>query len=127
MVRYRVFDKRLGDIYDPEQVMGIDFDGQMVTLKNDRGYQFTRFFVEVLFLAGTGVEDCSREPREIFEQDFVLVSPLTEGDEPFYGTVVYADGAFLIENPTVEDAIVLFQEIRPITIVGNTYSSRGRK
>lgn len=127
MIRYRVFDRRLGRVHEPEQLMGIDFDRGMVTLKNDKGYQFTRFFVEVLLLAGTGVEDCSKEPREIFEQDFVLVSPLTEDEKPFYGTVVYADGAFIVENPTMEESMMLFEETRPITIIGNTYSQRGIK
>lgn len=118
MLKMRVFDTRRGETYEPEQVVNIDYERNMITLKNKKGYKLCRFLKEVKILLGSSIKDCSSKRMEIFEGDSVMIDAVHPEEKAFYGVVRFIDGMFLVDNDIIEDAMLLFQETRPVYIIG---------
>lgn len=126
MLKMRVFDTRRREMYEPEQVVNIDYERNMITLKNAKGYKLCRFLREVNIMLGSSIKDCSTKEVEIFEGDQVMVDAVHPGEKVFYGVVKFVDGTFIIENEVLGDAMLLFQETRPVYVIGKVLM-RGEK
>lgn len=117
----RVYDTRLKGLYTGDSIINIDFQREMVTLKNERGYHFTRFFNEVEFNLCSGIMGEGDDNSYIYDGDTVVLQDMHPGEKPFYGEVRFLDGSFLIVNEAMNDAENLFNETRPVFLVGNKY------